>query len=255
MYIFDGSLWVSYDAFAEYDYKWVSSADDKQKEVEFFDSVGISMGVKKVLCGEDETYGPGWQRTIAAGCRVYDMSYNAEEGRKEYTDANIGTSFLSVNSASDSKFRYDNNGVGQSNAYGAPIEITITDGTHVSAYHFCGYTMTVQPQNCLNGVDSSGILYDDIQFDTIEQQYASPWNSYETSLDISSDYGYYWKDDDGKFHVIDIVNETLIGSHTQDYNGYDVWKLQDNGEVLRDTCYFENNHKYTRKNSDGTYVR
>lgn len=61
-FIYTGTLWVSYDAFSEYDYKWVSSADDKTESYEFFDEDGNSLGRRDVPVGIDSEYGTGWQR-------------------------------------------------------------------------------------------------------------------------------------------------------------------------------------------------
>lgn len=85
------------------------------------------------------------------------MSYDAATGRKTYEDAVVGSRKLTVSSIDTNVFAYDNNGVGKSNAYTVPVALSVSDGASsaVSAYVFCGYTMTVQPQNCLNGATNT----------------------------------------------------------------------------------------------------
>jgi len=202
--MYTGTEWELYDAFAEYDYLWVSSVDDALSafDVKAFD--GSAVGTSSFMMGSDEAYGPGWQRNIRAGARTYTMSFDQATGIKTYTPG--ANSVVSVINEAD-VFGYSNGGVGRNNVYYAPRTLSVENA---GIFTFCGHTMTVQPQNCLNGATYTGAHYNNIQFDASERQYGLVYNTYDVFAAVSSDYGYYWRDGQN-LQRIDVYGEGLGG--------------------------------------------
>ena len=246
-YMFDGEVWRRYEAFAEYDYLWVSSVDDALSAFDVSKFDGSSAGTSSFMMGVDEKYGPGWMREIKAGARTYAMSYDVASGIKTYTPAE--NSVVSVINEGD-VFGYSNGGVGRTNVYYVPRTLSVENA---GVFTFCGHTMTVQPQNCLNGVTHTGTHYNNIWFDAAEnKQYGLVYNKYDTFSEAKEDYGYYWRDGQ-VLHRIDVYGEELGGRVTQEYNGHDVYKAMPNGSLKNQSLYYVNGRKYA-KLVDSLYV-
>lgn len=246
-YMFDGTNWQLYTAFAEYDYLWVSSVDDTLSSFSVFEADGSAAGTSSFMMGADESYGPGWQRTITAGARTYSMSFDFASGIKSYTDTS--ETVVSVINPAD-VFGYSNGGVGSNNVYYAPMTLSVSNG---KTYKFCGHTMTVQPQNCLNGANGNNTHYNSIQFDASERTYGSIYNTYDVFEGAQEDYGYYWRDGQ-ELHKIDVYTEGLGGLIAQKNSGHDVYKAMPDGSLKMQTVYFKRNVKYAKKNDDTTYT-
>jgi len=238
-----------------YDYKYVSSVNDTVSSVEFKLLNGTTLD-RKVLIGDLYL-----KSSISAGDQVYSCEYDSVNDIPVYKLEDYD---LAEIPAGYSSFTY-----GDYNTFSAPMKI-VANGYE---YDFCGYTMTIQPQDLLTGAHPTNDnvpttttvnVYQTLQFDPPEASSASAFNVYASFASTSSDYGYYYEDSEGDMVAIDVLGQSLGGSYTQSYNGHVVMSLEYNQYAPHDsdgnlipsfkteTQYFLNGHRYAH--ADGTVM-
>ena len=239
-----------------YDYKYVSSVNDTVQSFDFILLNGTTVS-KQVLTGDLYLKTSG----ISVGDQVYSCEYDGILDKPVYKKESYNISEIPS--------EYGNFTYGDYNTFSAPMKI-VANGYE---YDFCGYTMTIQPQDLLTGAHPTNDNvpttttvnnYQTLQFDPPEASSSSAFNVYPTPASASSDYGYYYKNDDGDIVAIDVLGQSLGGSYTQLYNGKDVLTLNYDEHAPADadgntipsfkteTQYFENGHRYAH--SDGTVM-
>ena len=238
-----------------YDYKYISSVNDTVSSVEFKDLAG-NVTTRKILVGDLYL-----KSAISVGDQVYSRTYDSSDDEQLYTLENYSLAAIDAVSGS---FTY-----GDYNQFTAPMKVTINGND----YTFCGYTMTIQPQDLLTGAHPTNDnvattttvnTYTTMQFDPPEAASAPAMNTYPEFDTVSSDYGYYYENDSGQMVSIDIIGESLSGTYTQLYGGHDVMTVKAVPYAPRDeygvpipsfnveTQYFQNGHRYAH--ADGTVM-
>lgn len=238
-----------------YDYKYISSVNDAVSSVEFKDLNGDTM-TRKVLMGDLYL-----KPSITVGDQIYSRTYDGIEGEQLYT---LEDYTLTAIDAASGTFTY-----GNYNTFSVPMKVTMNG----KDYEFCGYTMTIQPQDLLTGAHPTNDdvattttinTYTTVQFDPPEAANAPAMNTYPEFDTASSDYGYYYENSLGQMVSIDVRGESLSGTYTQLYDGNPVVKLKAVPYAPRDaygnpipsfdvqTQYFQNGHRYAHE--DGTVM-
>lgn len=160
-----------------FDYKYVSSVDDKSVDATV-DGVVAKLFIKHSWENAnkiDENDCTGLLRPIVAGCKTYTRSAGGFAQTSQFTETEYNVESVSKEIARNilakdgGTHTYGNN-----NPYDCPMTITV-DG---KIYVFCGYTVTVQSTNLLTG-KFNGTYNETIVFDEGEDKYAVAANKYE----------------------------------------------------------------------------
>lgn len=218
-----------------YEYVYVQSVDDSVSVVNEYDTTGNLVGQVSVDVGTKQF------RTIEPGARIYsEDDWNIFTNKKSYSFTG-----KTIQHVGEYSFGYDNEGTGKQYVYNVPVTISV-DGVQ---YDFCGYTMTMQPVNCLGGVAANGSWQTGVQFDASENTYASPFNVFPSEYDSSVKY--YTLSSDG-IHEFDWSSKT--STNINDI-AQDIYLMEDNQLKLQ-TSYYERYHRYQRYNTTtNTYTK